>query len=110
MKTILVLAVLVFVVGCHQILIPPPPIVGVDTYYDGPYYVSGVPYWYFDGGFYIFVGGCYRFHHRVDRHYYDGHWREGHDRWRRIPRHEEPRHVPTPKPKPKPIPPKAPRR
>lgn len=93
----MVLAVMgvILLLGCtaHGAVIippPPPPIVigpplGPDVYYDGPFIIGGVPYWYYDGWFWFFEGGFYHRHHIVpfrERGWYHDHWRGGLERHR----------------------------
>ena len=57
---------------------------GDSLYYDGPYRNGPDLYYYYDGGFYVFQGGDYRFHHNVpqdQRGYYDEHYRKHHEQY-----------------------------
>lgn len=114
-KWLIVLLSIVCLVGCTravladrviivpprppQVVIPQPPVVileedtigpevGPEIYYTGPYYIGGIPYWYYGGSFFYFDGMHYRWHHRCPANEYGryhGYWRNGyhnhHNTW-----------------------------
>ena len=59
---------------------------GDGQYYDGPYRNGPELYYYYDGGFYVYQGGEYRFHHYVpqdQRGYYEERYRKHHEQYHR---------------------------
>ena len=84
---------------CWAVILPPPPPIvlepgivgpeiGPDVYYDGPFVIGGVPYWYYGGWFFVLEGGFYRCHHMCSFNcgWYRDHWHHGwihhRDHWR----------------------------
>jgi hypothetical protein len=59
---------------------------GDGPYYDGPYRNGNVLLYYYDGGFYVYQAGDYRFDHYVPqdvRRYYDERYRKHHEQYHR---------------------------
>ena len=59
---------------------------GNARYYDGPYRNGPELQYYYDGAFYVYQGGEYRFHHYVPKDqqgYYEEHYRIHHEKYHR---------------------------
>lgn len=75
---------------------------GDGIYYDGPYRNGNVLLYYYDGGFYVYQAGDYRFDHYVPqdvRGYYKERYRKHHEQYHRDhpkSRNQHPGHSGTP--------------
>lgn len=59
---------------------------GDGQYYDGPYRNGPEYYYYYEGGFYVYQSGDYRFHHYVPKDqqgYYEERYRKHHEQYHR---------------------------
>lgn len=68
---------------------------GDGTYYDGPYRNGPEWFYYYDGGFYVYQGGDYRFHHYVppdQRGYYEERYHKHHEQYHREYPHSRNQH------------------
>ena len=69
---VVVLSISALAVGCAvrlssdgaEVVLSP-----VGPYYFGPFWTDGIPYWYWNGSYYIYRGGRYHFHHHAPPHH-----------------------------------------